>query len=465
MSIDLAGPVSSRTRALVLTICAAGVVGLTLGERALGSRIPLVTFYFLPLLVAAAFVPRWVIFVISIAMVAEREFFGPLPWDQGAPERIALSLVAFTGAALFAGELIRNRRALRRTEQEALARSGAEREARALVESSPAAVLTVDSEGRIAMANQAAARLLGFAPDSPEGAAVEDYVPLLAKLLRSRQTIPVMRTVIETNGRRRGGETFYAHLWVSLYEGTSGPRLAVIISDVTEQLRDREESGLRQLLTSSKIIAGAVSHEIRNLAAAASVLYGNLNDGRVARDNADFEALGRVIDSVLKLSSEELHDDEEVLAGVDIAELLEELRTIIASTFEEAGARLEWEAAPALPKVRADHSGLLQVFINLAQNSCRALKDRPGGRLRVTAYQLAQESVIVRFSDNGPGISPEDRIFQPLQSGASSTGMGLFISRAIIRTFGGELHHTQRSGECSFIIELAPIAVADTASV
>ena len=464
MSVDLTDPVSRRTRVVVLSLCALAIAGLTLCERWLGPKVPLASLFFLPLLVAAAFVPRWTIFLLAIVVVLEREIFGPFAWDRSAPVRISLSLVAFTGAALFAGELVRNGRIMRRMREEALARADAEGEARALVESSPAAVLTVDSEGKIARANEAARRLLGFAHGSPEGEAIESYIPLLAQLLRSKRTIRAMRTVVEASGHLRGGETFYAHIWVSLYEGRSGPRLAAIVSDVTEQLRDREESGLRQLLSSSRIIAGAVSHEIRNLAAAASVVYQNLNNCPGIRDNPDYVALGRVIESVLKLSSQELQDDsEEVLEGVDVAELLQELRTIISPTFDEAGAGLDWGIAAALPHVRAEHSGLLQVFINLAQNSCRALKGRPQGQLRISAERLTGESVIVRFSDNGPGISAAERMFQPLQSGASSTGFGLFISRAIIRTFGGELHHTQQPGECCFVVEL-PTVMAQSAS-
>jgi PAS domain S-box-containing protein len=464
MSVDLTDPVSPRTRLVVLSICAVTVAGLTLCERLLGPKVPLASLFFLPLLVAAAFVPRWMIFLLSIALVLEREIFGPFAWDQTAPVRVSLSLVAFTGAALFAGELVRNGRIMRRMQAEALARSDAEGEARALVESSPAAVLTVDSEGKIARANEAARRLLGFPQGSPEGEPIENYIPLLGKLLRSRPTIRVMRTVVEASGHLRSGETFYAHIWVSLYEGRSGPRLAAIISDVTEQLRDREESGLRQLLSSSRIIAGAVSHEIRNLAAAASVLYQNLNNCPGLKGNADYNALGSVIESVLKLSSQELEDDsEEVLEGVDVAELLEELRTIISPTFDEAGADLAFGIATALPHVRADHSGLLQVFINLAQNSCRALKGRPHGQLRISADYLT-ESVLIRFTDNGPGIAAAERLFQPLHAGATSTGFGLFISRAIIRTFGGELHHTQQPGECCFVVELPTVMAQESAS-
>jgi two-component system sensor kinase FixL len=361
--------------------------------------------------------------------------------------------------------LVHSRRISRKSQQEASARSDAEREARAVVESSPAAVVTIDSEGKIRMANAAARRLLGFAQGSPEGESVETYIPLLGKLLRSERTIRVMRSVVEASGHRRNGETFYSQIWVSLYDSTAGPRMAAIFSDVTEQLRDREESGLRELLSSSRIIRGAVSHEIRNLAAAAAVLYHNLSSSPGVQGNPDFEALGRVIESVLKLASEDLHDDtEDVLKGVDVAELLEELRTIISPSFEEDGAGLEWEIATALPNVRADHSALLRVFINLAQNSCRALRGKAQGRLRVTAYRMTDESVIVRFSDNGPGITSAERLFQPLQSGASSTGLGLFVSRAIVRTYGGELHHTQRPGECSFIIELPSVKVQEGAS-
>ena len=120
------------------------------------------------------------------------------------------------------------------------------------------------------------------------------------------------------------------------------------------------------------------------------MLYQNLGNYPGIKDSADFGALGRVLESVLKLSSEELQEDTEVaLEGVDVAELLEELRMIISPTFDEAGAGLAWGINSGLPHVRADHSGLLQVFINLAQNSCRALKGRPEGQLQISAYNPA----------------------------------------------------------------------------
>jgi two-component system sensor kinase FixL len=462
MAIKLSDPVSKGDRVMIVACAIVGVVALQICERYVGSTLPLGGFFLLPLFVLAAFVSRWTIFAFAIAMALSREFFGPSEWDEQAPFRLALSLVAFTGGGLFAGELIRNRRMTfeltGRARRETARRLQAEQEARAVVESSPAAVLTVDSSGKIAMANEATRKLLGSTTSSPEGDSVADYIPFLATLLDSEQTVRRMRTTVEARGKRRSGEEFYVQAWISLYDSASGPRLAAILLDVTEQLRDREEAGLRQLLSNSRIIAGAVSHELRNLAAAAKVLHHNMGGYPGVNESADYEPLGSVIDSVLKLSSEDLSDTtEQALEGVDVAPLLEELRTIIAPKFAETGVGLEWEIAKDLPQVRVDHSGLLQVFLNLAQNSRGVLEDRFNGRLRITAYALP-ESVLIRFSDNGPGVSSAERLFQPFQPGASSTGLGLFVSRAIIRTFGGELHHTQRPGDCCFIVELPPLA-------
>ena len=462
MAINLTGPVTLSDRAVVVACSLAGIAGLLALERSAGPNLPLGGFYLLPLAVAAAFLPRWAAFGIAIATAVVRESYGPNPWQ---PQSLAISLVAFTGGALFAGELVRNRRMavalLKRAQQDMQTRTNAELEARALVEGSPVGVLTIDSTGKIAMANTAACRLLGFEKDSPEGEPVEKYFPLLARLLRSKQAATLTRTMMEASGTRRNGETFFSQAWISSYSSSSGTRLTVVLSDVTEQIRDREESGLRQLMSNSRIVAGAVSHELRNLAAAAAVLHLNTSKTANLADNPDYQALGTVIDSMVKLASTELADaGGQILEGVDIADLLQEVRTITAPSLEEAGVASQWDLESIVPHVRVNRTGLLQVLLNIIKNSTSALKAWPNARIRVTAYPMA-ELAVVRISDNGPGISSPERLFQPFQAGASSTGLGLFVSRAIVRTFGGELHHTQRPGECCFVIELPGMGVKD----
>jgi two-component system, LuxR family, sensor kinase FixL len=465
MAIDLTGPVSRVQRFYVVASCALGIAAIAVADRYSGRIVPPGGFYLLPLAIAAAFVSRWSIFALAIATAFVSEYFGPNVWGPETPQRLALSIVAFTGVGLFAGELARNRRMaialLRKSQQEARLRLDTVTEMRALLESSPVGYLTVDSQGKIGMANTAACRLLGFTSDSPEGDPIEQYIPTLARLLESKQVVSLMQTMFEASGRRRTGEAFFSQAWVSSYNDGSGPRLAVVLSDVTEQIRNREESGLEQLLSNSRIVAGAVSHELRNLAAAASVLQHNLRKHAGLNENRDFQALETVLESILRLSSTELAGaSEESLEGLHVGDLLQELRTIISPSLEEVGIDAVWEIEESLPPVRANRSGLLQVFLNLTKNSRAALQDTPHGRVRVVAYFL-DGSVVIRISDNGPGITSAERLFQPFQPGASSAGLGLFVSRAIIRTFGGELHHLQPAGECSFIIELPAIVAGD----
>ena len=177
--------------------------------------------------------------------------------------------------------------------------------------------------------------------------------------------------------------------------------------------------------------------------------------------NKDFQALGTVVESILKLSSTELADArEEILEGVDVGELLQELRAIISPSLEEAGISADWEIADALPPIRVDRSGLLQVFLNLTKNSRVALENTLQGRIRIAAYYL-DASVVIRFTDNGPGIHRQNACSSHFNREPHRRALDWSVSRAIIRTFGGELHHLQPAGECSFIIELPAMTAGD----
>jgi signal transduction histidine kinase len=63
--------------------------------------------------------------------------------------------------------------------------------------------------------------------------------------------------------------------------------------------------------------------------------------------------------------------------------------------------------------------------------------------------------VSIRITDNGPGIPEGHRLFQPLQRGADATGLGLYLSRALMRSFRGDLRHDPEKPGCSFVLELS----------
>ena len=104
-----------------------------------------------------------------------------------------------------------------------------------------------------------------------------------------------------------------------------------------------------------------------------------------------------------------------------------------------------------------DRYGLQQVFLNLARNSQRAMDLTEQKRLTISS-ELESHTVVIRFEDTGVGIASPYQLFKPFQPGANATGLGLYVSRAILRSFGGELRFEPRTQGCCFAVNLATVA-------
>jgi signal transduction histidine kinase len=66
--------------------------------------------------------------------------------------------------------------------------------------------------------------------------------------------------------------------------------------------------------------------------------------------------------------------------------------------------------------------------------------------------------VTIRFEDTGIGIAHPENLFRPFQPGAETAGLGLYISRSIMRSFGGELHYEPRPQGCCFVVVVPAVA-------
>lgn len=75
-------------------------------------------------------------------------------------------------------------------------------------------------------------------------------------------------------------------------------------------------------------------------------------------------------------------------------------------------------------------------------------------KLRVST-SLENRHVVIRFEDNGTGVSHPEQLFRPFQPGANTTGVGLYISRSIMRNFGGDLVY-ERRGQGSWFAVIVP---------
>jgi signal transduction histidine kinase len=71
---------------------------------------------------------------------------------------------------------------------------------------------------------------------------------------------------------------------------------------------------------------------------------------------------------------------------------------------------------------------------------------------------IATSTVIIRVEDTGTGISSPENLFRPFQRGADCSGLGLYVSRAIMRGFGGELLYEPKPQGCSFAVVLPSLS-------
>jgi PAS domain S-box-containing protein len=383
--------------------------------------------YLFPIMLIAGVLPRWQIVVVALVCAVLQELFSELPSGE-AVTRLLMASAGFVGTGLFISEIIRSRQMVvehvEEIETHSKLRQEAEEQLHILVDSSPAAIVTIDSSGRILLANNAAQTLFASEDTPIVGQSIAQFLPALQSAVQTQRSTQ-FRTELRCRGRRKNGEAFLGAVWFSTYVTSQGPRLAAIIVDLSEDLRDREDLSLDHLLKSTKILMGAVAHEIRNVCGAVLAVHKNLSRLPALQDNEDFRALGLLIDGLEKLSEMELLPPlDQTLSSVELTTLLDELRVLIEPIYKEAGIKILWRLQDNLPLAVGERYGLQQVFLNLARNSQRAMESTEQKQLTISS-ELESSAVVIRFEDTGVGIPSSYQLFKPFQQGANATGLGL----------------------------------------
>jgi len=212
---------NQRNRTPVLIISGILVLVIAIIDWRTERYVSLGFLYLFPIMFAAAFLPRWLVVVIGFVCAFLAEEFSGLP---PSPVRLMFVALALGGCGLFVAELVRNRR-LSITSQARL---------KVLVETSPAAIVTVDGNGFIELANAAAVDLLCPRGGKLIGDPVAVFLPELHHALRWEEA-PQFRASMQCRGHRGNGEAFTADVWFSTYKEGTQPKLAAIIADVSEE--------------------------------------------------------------------------------------------------------------------------------------------------------------------------------------------------------------------------------------
>lgn len=218
-----------------------------------------------------------------------------------------------------------------------------------------------------------------------------------------------------------------------------------------------EESRYHQALVNAERLAAvgqtiaALSHHIKNIMQ--GVRFGaDMVRTALKEDDRDLLAKGwklvernqaRIDQLILDMLSYS-KDREPVVEPTDLNKLCEDVLELVRGRAEEHGTALEWHPGVGVNAVACDPEGIHRAVLNIVTNALDAVEGRPGAKVAVqTIVEPGGEWAKVIVLDNGPGI-PEplvEDIFKPFVStkGSRGTGLGLPVSRKILREHGGDI--------------------------
>src|ERR1700732_4931014 len=126
-------------------------------------------------------------------------------------------------------------------------------------------------------------------------------------------------------------------------------------------------------------------------------------------------------------------------------------------------ARIELQLESVLPGVRGDGNQLMQVFFNIINNAVDALESNNGGVLTIKTIR-ERASVVILFTDTGPGIKDPQRVFDPFYTTkpvGKGTGLGLSICFGIVSEHSGRIFcYNSQQGGAVFRVDLPAVLAA-----
>jgi signal transduction histidine kinase len=329
-------------------------------------------------------------------------------------------------------------------------------------------VVAITRDGRVAVMNDIAYRVLGLTPRvSDIGRHFTDVlkeVPDVTRIVAGAFELSHLPNRAELRLKNTGKVIGYT---LSHVKDTRGRDVGATLffKDLTrvEQLEERER--LRDRLAALGEMAAAIAHEVKNPLAGIEVMAGLLK--RQLTESPDAQSILADIIKEAKMANVIV---QEVLAFVrplrlqveDIA-VADVIRDAIAVAESHAslkgGVEVRVDASEALRPIQGDPLQLRQIFTNLLTNAFEAMggvgmvditavaidgDDEPGAADHATG-----PTILITISDNGPGIPPEviERIFSPFfTTKPQGSGLGLAIVRKIVDAHDGRIDVGERAG-------------------
>ncbi|MBK6706186.1 MAG: HAMP domain-containing protein [Sphingomonadales bacterium] len=337
-----------------------------------------------------------------------------------------------------------------------------------VLESVSAAIVNVDKDGFIRLANGTAEKLLSKNGKTVVGMKLEEAAPFISDLPAEGRSHAILQV---------GDGTEPQTLAIKITDGEGGQ--VVTFEDITQQLSDQRRAAWSD-------VARRIAHEIKNPLTPIQLAAERLRRrfGKQIEDGSDiFDQLtGTIIRQVgdLRNIADEFSSFARMPKPVFRDENLADIVGHAVFLFEVANTDIEFvfdqSASGAVP-MRADRRQLGQAVTNILKNAVESIGQRNAGgegptvKGRVEAMiQATPAKLTVRIADNGMGLPPErDRIVEPyVTTRATGSGLGLAIVKKIVEEHQGTLTFSDNTdggavvSMCFDLIRLDAIATGST---
>jgi two-component system, NtrC family, sensor kinase len=251
-------------------------------------------------------------------------------------------------------------------------------------------------------------------------------------------------------------------------------RLEIKVAERTRQLSAAHQKLLQSdRLASLGQLSASVAHEINN--PISGVLNLTMLMQRMLKEDgvpanrldefrkylgqviAETSRVGRIVSDLLAFSRR----SKPHRAPADLNQIVRTTLSVVAHKMKLNNVSVETRLAEGLPQVPCDQSQMQQVVLNLVLNAAEASQPKKGGHVLVST-QAASESVVMKVSDDGEGIQPENlsRIFDPFfttKPEGKGVGLGLAVSFGIIQAHGGDIEVESKVGAGTTFTIILPL--------
>ena len=346
------------------------------------------------------------------------------------------------------------------------ARALSEREVRmrAIVETAPDGIVTVNSDGSIESINPALERLFGYESEELIGKDVNLILPNLLTGGEPEDSISPIRTGErrvfgigrEFHGIRKDESAFPVEVALSMIKLEDNQLVTGIVRDVTER-KDAERK--------VKEFYSTVSHELRTPLTAIRTALGLMESSVVGKETEastkpvfdiaceEADRLIRLINDILDIRKIEAGKLDLDLKKLEPAPVVERAVGSIASLAKDAGVEIDIDIRKK-DSLLGDADKIQQVMSNLLSN---AIKWSPTeGRVSVRVVEGKKGRLRFEIEDEGPGV-PEDEAeklfgrFEQISNRDNrekgGTGLGLAIAKAIVEQHGGAIGVETHNGD------------------